>query len=305
MSYGDCSSAIDFHFYYSLSILRRHFQNQIRNLISFEISEKFTMAFNLTDYKLLSFDIYATLIDWEVGMYSALTPLVSQLPSTSRYHGKSVEESRKLVLGVYATHERALQAERPQLLYNNLLSEVYKRLAQDLGVSATDSDAAAFGASVGSYPSFPDTVAAMRALGQHYRLVALSNVDNDNFGRTLAGPLKGVEFDAIYTAEDIGSYKPDLKNFRYLVENVERQFSVKKEEILHTAQSLTHDHVPAKEIGLRPGVWISRAGGEGKGSAMGGNLEVLEREGKVQLGATYGTLGEMAEAVEIAFSGGK
>jgi hypothetical protein len=92
-----------------------------------------------------------------------------------------------------------------------------------------------------------------------------------------------------------------LNNFRYVIENIEREFGVKKHEILHVAQSLTHDHVPGKEIGLQPGVWISRAGGEGKGSAMGGNAEQLQTAGKLALGKTYRTLGEMAQDVEKAF----
>lgn len=260
------------------------------------------MVLDLTDYKLLSFDIYGTLIDWETGLYDALMPLVDQLPTNSQYRGESTEETRKLVLQAFSSHERTLQSEQPKLAYNKLLTETYKRLAPRLGVQASDADAQKFGASVGTYPAFPDTVAAMKVLGLHYKLVVLSNVDNESFSRTLSGPLNGVKFDAIYTAENIGSYKPDLKNFRYLIENVDRQFGVRKEEILHTAQSLTHDHVPGKEIGLRPGVWISRADGEGRGSAIGGSLEVLEREGKVELGAVYVTLGDMAEAVEKAFA---
>jgi 2-haloalkanoic acid dehalogenase type II len=263
------------------------------------------MVFNLTDYKLLSFDIYATLIDWETGIYDALGPLVDQLPTDSQYRGKSPEKTRTLVLRAFSSHERALQAEQPKLPYNKLLTETYKRLAQQLNLRATDAEAQKFGASVGTYPAFPDTVAAMKVLGSHYKLVALSNVDNENFSRTLSGPLNGVKFDGIYTAENIGSYKPDLNNFYYLIENVDKQFGVKKDEILHTAQSLTHDHVPGKEIGLKPGVWISRAGGEGKDSAMGGSLEMLEKEGKVDLGAIYETLGDMADAVERAFAGKK
>jgi 2-haloalkanoic acid dehalogenase type II len=262
------------------------------------------MVLDLTQYKLLSFDIYATLIDWEPGIYEALQPLVGQLPPQSEYRGKTPEETRKLVLRAFSAQERALQQEQPTLPYNKLLSETYKRLAPQLNVKATGTDAQKFGESIGSYPAFPDTVAAMQTLSRHYKLVPLSNVDNANFARTLSGPLSGVKFDAIYTAEDIGSYKPSLNNFHYLIDHVERDFGIKKQEILHTAQSLTHDHVPAKEIGLAPGVWIARAGGEGEGSAMGGHRGELEAEGKIQLGAIYGTLGEMAEDVERAFRAG-
>lgn len=260
------------------------------------------MGLDLTAYKLLSFDIYATLIDWETGIYDALQPLVTQLPQDHTHMGASNQQTRKLILRAFSAHERALQKEQPTLPYNKLLTETYKRFAKELDLKATDADAQKFGESVGSYPAFPDTVSAMQTLAKHYHLVALSNVDNANFSRTLSGPLSGVTFSAIYTAENIGSYKPSLNNFHYLIEHVEKEFGVKKHEILHTAQSLTHDHVPAKEIGLAPGVWIARGGGEGKESAMGGHREELEAEGRIELGKVYGTLGEMAEAVERAFS---
>jgi 2-haloalkanoic acid dehalogenase type II len=263
------------------------------------------MPFDLTQYKLLSFDIYGTLIDWESGIFTALTPLVSQLPSSSPYISSSPAETRKLLLRAFSAHERALQAEQPKLPYNQLLTETYTRLATTLGVEASDEDARKFGQSVGSYPAFPDTVAAMQELGKHYKLVALSNIDNTSFARTLSGPLNGVRFDAIYMAEDIGSYKPSLENFEYLIKVAREAFGVRKEEILHVAQSLTHDHVPAKEIGLSPGVWIARGGADGKGSAIGGEYEALKGEGRIELGAVYSTLGEMAEDVERAFAGEK
>jgi 2-haloalkanoic acid dehalogenase type II len=259
------------------------------------------MSLNLTKYKLLSFDIYATLIDWESGIFSDLQPLIDCLPADSQFR------NRKLILGAYSAHEQTIHQEHPTMLYSDVLKECYRRLAVQLsaGTAGTEieEEAGTFGQSIGSWPAYPDTVQAMQTLGKHYKLVVLSNVDKASFHRTLTGPLNGVHFDAIYTAQDIGSYKPDLKNFEYLISHVKNDLGVEKEEILHVAQSLTHDHVPAKSIGLVPGVWISRGGGEGKESAMGGSLEVLAGEGKVRLGAVYETLGDFAGAVEEAFAG--
>jgi FMN phosphatase YigB (HAD superfamily) len=120
-------------------------------------------------------------------------------------------------------------------------------------------------------------------------------VDHESFHETLKGPLNGVKFDAIYTAEDIGSYKPDENNFHYLVSHVRQDFGVEKDGICHTAQSLTGDHIPTAMLGFRPGVWISRGGG-----SMGmGDLDALRT--KVNLGAIYDTLEDMAQAVEKAF----
>lgn len=105
-----------------------------------------------------------------------------------------------------------------------------------------------------------------------------------------------MKFDAIFTAEDIGSYKPDVRNFEYLIENVGERFGVKKEEILKVAQSLYHDHEPAMKVGMKPSVWIRRAGDE---TLMGGKLR--DFEGRVNLAASFDTLGELAEVVKKAF----
>ena len=84
-----------------------------------------------------------------------------------------------------------------------------------------EEEARAFGASVGEWRPFPDTVEAMRRLGRYFRLVPLSNVDRASFDRTLKGPLQEVPFWTSYVAEEIGSYKPDLGNFRYLLKHVD------------------------------------------------------------------------------------
>jgi 2-haloacid dehalogenase len=145
-----------------------------------------------------------------------------------------------------------------------LLAVTHARLARDWGVKAFAESHERFGASVPDWPAFPDTAEALKYLKRHYRLVILSNVDRASF----AGSLKklGVTFDAVYTAEDIGSYKPDLANFRFMLERLEADLGVKKEEILHTAQSLHHDHVPAEKMGLAR-AWIDRRFGQRNGGA--------------------------------------
>lgn len=258
------------------------------------------MAFDPTSYKLLSFDIYGTLINWEEGIYNSLLPLLSRLPSTSPHHPShnTPAQTRHFLLSEYTKLEQSIQKEEPTLPYPQVLTKIYTRLAASLSISITPEEATTFGSTIGSWPAFPATVAAMQSLSKHYKLVVLSNVDKASFSRTLEGPLKGVKFDAIYTAEDIGSYKPDLKNFDYLVKGAEKGFGVGKGEILKVAQSLFHDHVPAKKFGLRPSVWIRRTPG-GEEALMGSRLEDVEDQ--VELAATFGSLGEFAEVVEKAF----
>jgi len=207
-------------------------------------------------YDALTFDVYGTLIDWESGMIAGLRPLTERLARRL---------SRNDILQAHAHQESAAQAQTPHLRYDRLLAVVYKRLAEEWGVPAPWDEALAYGRSVRHWPAFPDTVRALQYLKQHYKLVVLSNVDNDSFAHS--NEKLGVTFDAVYTAEDIGSYKPSPRNFNYMIANMAR-LGVAKDKILHTAESLFHDHVQARAVGLA-NCWIYRRHDqEGFGAAM-------------------------------------
>jgi 2-haloacid dehalogenase len=199
----------------------------------------------LSDFKVLTFDCYGTLIDWEGGMIEALKPLTGKARPALE---------RNAVLEAHARHESFQQAQTPGKLYRDLLAIVYKRLAEEWGVPVSWDECVAYGRSIGDWPAFPDTVAALAYLKQHYKLVILSNVDNASF--SVSNKKLGVAFDAIFTAEDIGSYKPDQRNFEYMLNKLDGM-GVKKSEILHTAESMFHDHKPANDAGLAS-CWIYR-----------------------------------------------
>ena len=202
---------------------------------------------NLTDFKVLTFDCYGTLIDWEAGIHAALRPLVSKTGNPGM--------SRDAALETFARHESAQEVQTPAMPYSQLLSVVYKRLASEWGVSVTNEEANIFGASVPDWPPFPDSAGALLYLQKHYKLVVLSNIDRISFRASNA--LLGVAFDAIYSAQDIGSYKPDLRNFEYMLERLRQDFDLQASDVLHTAQSLFHDHAPANRIGIAS-AWIDR-----------------------------------------------
>ena len=138
----------------------------------------------------------------------------------------------------------------------------------------------------------------MQALGKHYRLVALSNIDRASISSTLATTLAGVRFDAVLIAEDIGSYKPDRRNFEYLLEYVRREWGVGKGECLLVAQGVASDHVPAREVGLWS-AWVARGRPEGERGWEGVGSE---NEGKVGFRWRWGSLGKMAAEVEGVFA---
>jgi FMN phosphatase YigB (HAD superfamily) len=172
---------------------------------------------------------------WQLidGLFTGLQPLLARLPVPNPY-----VNDQKYTLEAFQKFERSLQTSNPNLRYNELLPVAYKSFATSINLPApSEKEANHFGAQIGSWSAFPDTVAALIALKKHYKLAILSNIDNDSIAATLSGPLKGVEFDAVYTAQNIGSYKPDLKNFNYLLEGVKRDIGVGKEEVLHTGKN--------------------------------------------------------------------
>ncbi|EFR01595.1 haloacid dehalogenase [Nannizzia gypsea CBS 118893] len=260
----------------------------------------------LSSFRLLSFDIFGTLIDWETGVYEALKPLVQRLDDSNL-----LKTDRKKLGDLYSKHERAVQMSNPGLAYNLVTKAAYESLAREIQSLPTpehllEEESTAFGSSVSRWPPFPDTVAAMRRLKQKgYKLVPLSNVDRSSFSNTLAGPMAGLReglapdepfFDAIYTAQDVGSYKPDLRNFEYLVSHVKSEFGIEAADILHVAQGLHHDHEPAKKMGLNS-VWIARGSGS---SSMGTDVSEYLEGGKVAFGWRFDDLAGLADAVEAS-----
>lgn len=240
----------------------------------------------LTDFRVLSFDCYGTLIDWETGITDALQPLVAR-------SGQAL--SRDEVLEAFARHEAAQEVETPAMIYSTLLSAVHSRLALDWGVESNAEESEAFGRSVPRWPEFADSPAALQYLKRHYKLVILSNVDRESFKGSNAR--LQVEFDYVFTAQDIGSYKPNPHNFEYLIEKL-KLAGYDKHEILHTAESLFHDHLPANKAGLAS-AWIYRR------HAQAGFGATHPPEEMPKYDFRFKSLGKMAEAHREALQPGR
>jgi len=177
------------------------------------------------------------------------------------------------------------------MLYSDILAHAYERLAQDLKVRATQEECAAFGQSIKSWPLFPDSTDALAELSKYYKLVVLSNVDRTSFAFTREKLEAGkFTFDQICTAQDVGSYKPDPANFVYALKVVKDNYGMEKDQVLSTAQSLMHDHVPAQSLGISSS-YINRVG-----ASIGFTDSVTPT-------FEFKTLGEMARGVKEAFEG--
>lgn len=240
------------------------------------------MTKQLSDYSALTFDCYGTMIDWESGIWDALQPLIG----TS---GRD-DITRSLALEAFATHETAQEKATPGMIYPSLLTKVHRSIAHHFDLATTDVMDRAFGESVPHWPAFPDSADALRILKKHFKLVILSNVNRDGFAAS--NRKLGVEFDAIYTAEDVGSYKPNSANFEFMLRNLEQHLGILPSQILHTAQSLHHDHVPATKTGLAK-AWIDRQ--NLAESENWGATAVVDNRPEVDFRFT--TLMEMAESL--------
>jgi len=238
-----------------------------------------TDAPGLQSYEALSFDCYGTLIDWETGLIEALEPLLARV---------SQRPSDQAALEAYAQAEGDAEAEHPADPYPEILSRAWLHLAKLWGV---DDDAIArdhFARSVGNWPAFPDSSEALTRLKARYKLIILSNVDRASFA--LTNRRLGVAFDKVITAQDLGSYKPDPRNFEALVGAAEAM-GVPQERLLHVAQSLYHDHLPAQAIGLRT-AWIDRREG------MTGGGATLPPQAPVRPDFTFPSLSALVDAVD-------
>lgn len=199
---------------------------------------------DFSKFEVLTFDCYGTLIDWESGILQSLKSIFIR-------HGVGLPESE--ILEKYAQFE-ACAEQGEYLKYRLILQSVVESFGKALGFIPSPEELRDFPDSLQNWPAFPDTVAALQTLAKRYRLGIISNIDDDLFAHT-AKRLR-VRFDWVITAEQVGAYKPSTKNFIYAFDKI----GIAPARILHVAQSLYHDHVPAKKLGLAT-VWVNRRKG--------------------------------------------
>ena len=225
---------------------------------------------NLSQFEYLSFDCYGTLIDWETGILGYLSPLLAS---------KGVGASNDEILNLYSEVEPR-QQQRAYRTYREILAAVVRGFAARFHFEVTNDEAAGLAHSIRDWQPFADTVPALRELQRHCRLAVLSNIDDDLFA--LTAPKLGVELDLVVTAQQAGSYKPSLRNFGMLLERL----PATTDKLLHVAESLYHDVVPASALGIAT-VWVNRR--QGKPAAA---TRLVAAEADLEV-ATVAALAEM------------
>jgi 2-haloacid dehalogenase len=238
---------------------------------------------DLTRFKALSFDCYGTLIDWEAGIAAVLSPWARE---------QGLDVTAEALLLAYADNEAAIERETPSALYPEVLNAAFRRTGDKLGRPVSDEWAQRLGNSVPDWPAFPDSPDALARLAKHYKLIIVSNVHREGFAGS--NQRLRADFAAIITAEDVGGYKPADNHFRAL-DSTLSELAVERTALLHVAQSLFHDHVPAKREGL-PSVWINRRHDR---TGWGATPEPSE-EWSYDL--AFDSMGDLADAVDRAFA---
>jgi len=238
---------------------------------------------DLTRFEALSFDCYGTLIDWETGLLAVLRPWAGE---------SAVDVSDERLLTTFSRHEPQVEAEQPTALYPAVLAETFRRTGRSLGAEVDEVWAVRLSESVPDWPAFPDSRAALAALAEHYRLIILSNVHRAGFAGSNVH-LRG-DFAAIITAEDVGAYKPADNHFLALDRTLV-DLGIERGALLHVAQGLFHDHVPAHRLGL-PSIWINR-GHDRQG--WGASPEPSE---DYSYALEFHSMADFAAAVDAAFA---
>jgi len=207
-------------------------------------------------YEVLTFDCYGTLIDWETGILGALKPILTN-------HGFQLTGAE--ILRRYADAEAEIESGQ-YLPCRDVLSRVVSKLGESLGFEPSGSEKDSLARSLGTWPPFPDTIESLRRLKERFKLGIISNVDRDLFEQSAS--LMKTGFDWVITAEDARSYKPSHNNFEHAINTI----GVPVERVLHLAESLRHDVVPVKELGLSV-VWVNRSRGRNGQATASGNID--------------------------------
>lgn len=232
---------------------------------------------SLHQFKVLTFDVVGTLIDFEGGMLAYLRTLVP---------ASRVGDDDFLV--AYRHARKSADAT----WYPDDLERVWHTIAPSLGLPDSSEAARGFRDSVAQWPAFPDSVDALKRLARRFKLVTMTNAQRwalTHFERTLGNP-----FDMALSCDDALCEKPDPKYFAYARGRYEGAWGYKQADNLHVAQSQYHDIGVSKELGIAT-CWIERRHGM-KGS--GGTIESKHTQPDYH----FRTLGELADAVDDAFA---
>jgi 2-haloacid dehalogenase len=226
------------------------------------------VVLNFDQIRAMTFDCYGTLIDWETGLLGAMRPVLHS-------HGHDLSDGQ--ILEIYGELEP--REQNPYRRYREVLANVVRGFGDRLNFWVSDQEAESLPESVKDWLPFPDTNIALAKLKTRYKLAIISNVDDDLFAATSRH--LGVHFDEVITAEQAGEYKPSLKPFLLALQRL----GLGREHVLHVGQSVFHDVIPAKSLGIATALVYRRGFGATKPAVGRADLEVSDLQELASLAA--------------------
>lgn len=205
---------------------------------------------DFSQFEVISFNCYGTLIDWETGILACLQPMLKK-------HGVEIEN--EVLLEEFAKFELVTQKRHFQS-YTDVLRHVVALFGRQYRFQPTDAELDTIWESIPLWEPFSDSIQALRALEPHYDLAIISNI-TDSLLSFSVQKLE-VEFDWLITAEQAHAYKPALTTFQYALGRI----GIPKRRVLHVAQSCFHDIAPTSRLGMKNVLVNRRRGREGSGA---------------------------------------
>jgi len=219
-----------------------------------------------SDFDIITFDCYGTLIDWEGGIINAFK-------SEAAEDGLTLDGDQ--ILEAYSAEEPKVESGA-YLSYREALRETARLVGSRLGWNISSERAGFLAQSLPEWKPFADTNAALERLARKFQLGILSNIDDDLLAVTRRHFT--VQFDLIVTAQQVRSYKPGFAHFNEAIARLSGK------RLLHAAQSYFHDVVPCAALGI-PVVWVNR---KGERPRTGGPLPTHEVRNLSELAVLWG-----------------
>ena len=228
-------------------------------------------------FKVLTFDVVGTLIDFESGLKDGLAAIAGAA-------GKEVDG--EAALAIYRGCRYMPGAGK----FPDDVARCYDVIAARADLPRGDAYGRQMVEAVASAPPFTDSVEALARLGRRYRLVAMTNARRWAFERFEAS--LGRPFHKGFTTDDTGTEKPDPAFFEHVFADLAKE-GIGKADILHVAQSQHHDIGISRRLGMT-NCWIERR------HAQQGYGGTIEPERFVEPDYHFTSLAGLADAVETA-----
>ena len=190
--------------------------------------------------KFVTFDCYGTLTRFQMGELAR------------DIYGRYLDADRMDRFVRDFTAYRLDEVLGPWQPYVDVLKNAVERTCRKHGVPFVEADGQRFYDAVPTWRPHADVPAGLAVVARHYPLVGLSNAADEQIATNVA--MYGAPFHAVFTAEQARSYKPRMRGFECMLD----QLNARPEDLLHVSSSFRYDLMTAHDLGIRDKAWVNR-----------------------------------------------